>query len=75
MGTIGGKIGFAVGAVVASALSLDMIQLIFGDCYFEQGCPNETLGLAAAAIASLFAGIAAGLLVKLVVNRALGLRR
>jgi hypothetical protein len=75
VGTIGGKIGFAVGAVVTYAVSVAMIQLVFGDCFFEQGCPNERVGLVAAAIASLFVGIVSGLLFRGAVNRLLGTRR
>lgn len=75
MGTLGGKIGFVAGAAVAFLVSIDMIRLILGDCFFEEGCPNETVGLGAAAIASLLLGIAIGFLVKEVVNRLLEVGR
>jgi hypothetical protein len=68
MGTIGGKIGFVAGAVIAVSISVEMINLILGPCFFEEGCSNETLGLGAAAVASLVVGLAGGLIVRKLVN-------
>jgi hypothetical protein len=56
-------------------VSVGMIELIFGDCFFEQGCANEAAGLAAAAIASVLVGIVAGVVVRRLVNGLLGPRR
>lgn len=75
VGTVGGKIGFVAGAVVALSVSVDMAQLILGACFLEEGCPNETVGLGAAAGASFLIGVVAGLLVRRVVNRVFGIDR
>lgn len=75
MGTLGGKVGFVAGAAAVFMVAGDIIRLILGDCFFEQGCPNETVGLGAAAIASLSIGVAAGLLVREAVNRLTARRR
>ena len=69
MATSGGKIGFAAGVAVAFMISGDMTGLILGECFFEEGCPNESAGLVAVAAACLSVGVAAGLLVREVVNR------
>lgn len=75
MGTTGGKIGFVVGALVAFAVSAEMVHLVLGSCFFEEGCPNEAAGLVAAAVASLLIGSVAGLVLKSAVNRLLKVDR
>ena len=70
MGTWGGKIGFAVALVVASTSFLPILDLVLGDCVFEQGCGTyEPVGFAAAALCSLGIAAAAGLAVRALVNR------
>lgn len=73
MGTVGGKTGLAVGVVVAFVVSVDMIRLILGSCFFEGGCSNEGVGLVAVATACL--AVALGLTVRLAVNRLLRANR
>ena len=45
------------------------MELFLGDCFFEQGCDNETVGLALVAIGSIAVAIAAGVLIREVANR------
>lgn len=74
MGTLGGKIGFVAGMVVAVLSATPMIDLFLGSCFWEQGCGrSERLLLACAALAALALGIAAGLLARAAVNA--GVRR
>lgn len=69
MGTIGGKIGFAAGVVVTFVCSEPMLKTTCPS-FFEEGCGiYETPLFALAAMMSVTAGVAAGLVVRLIVNR------
>jgi hypothetical protein len=70
MGTVGGKIGFGLGIVVGLLAVPSMIRLFLGDCFFEQGCgDSETAGLALVVVGSIGMAIAAGLLIRLALNK------
>ncbi len=70
MGTLGGKIGFVAGIASSFAVSVPMVQLFAGPCFFEEGCgAGENLSLILAAAASLAVGCFVGLSVRWVVNR------
>ena len=76
MGTVGGKIGFGTGTVVGLLAVPSMMRLFLGDCFFEQGCgERETAGLALVAVGSIGVAIAAGLLVRLAMNKLLRVSR
>lgn len=68
MGTIGGKVGFAAGVVVAIVSSEPMVKTTCPS-FFEEGCGvyDTPLFLLAAAM-SVIAGLTVGLLVRLIVN-------
>lgn len=69
MGTLGGKIGFVAGVVVAVLSATPMIDLILGSCFWEQGCgSSEGLLLACAALAAVAVGVVAGLLARALLN-------
>jgi hypothetical protein len=71
MGTIGGKVGFVVGVVVAFACSEPMLKTTCPSFFEEGGGTYDTPLFALAAAMSVIAGVAAGLLVRLIVNRLL----
>ena len=72
MGTVGGKMGFGTGVVVSLLAVEPMIRLFLGDCFFEGGCGEpQTAGLALGAVGSIGVGVAAGLVVRQVVNKLL----
>lgn len=70
MGTWGGKIGFTVALAIAPTSFLPILDLVLGDCVFEQGCGTyEPAGFAVAALFSLGIAAVAGLAVRTLVNR------
>jgi hypothetical protein len=76
MGTVGGKIGFAVGIVSAIALIEPMIALIVGRCVFNGGCGKfDTAGLVGAGLATLIVVALVGVAVRTLVNRLINLAR
>ncbi len=75
MGTLGGKIGIALGLVAGLLAFGPLIGLVLGDCFFEQGCKRETAGLALVAIGSLVIAVITGVLVRELANRLLRTNR
>lgn len=68
MGTIGGKIGVSLGLVTGLLAVGPLLELVLGNCFFEQECENETAGLALVAAASLAVAVAVGVSMRAVVN-------
>lgn len=69
MGTLGGKIAFAVAPVIALGLVIPMMDLILGPCFFKEGCGrHETAGLAAAVLAALALAVVPALALRAVIN-------
>jgi hypothetical protein len=76
MGTIGGKIGLAAGAITIVVVPVPKIWLVLGNCFFEQGCgASETLGLYVVVAGTLLAALAAGLVVRMAANNVFGAGR
>lgn len=70
MGTIGGKIGLAVGIVAALAFVPYAMDMFVEPCFWEQGCGRgEAPMVIGAAFAALLMGGGAGLAVRAIINR------
>ena len=70
MGTLGGKIGFLAGLASSFGVSVPMVRLIVGPCFFEEGCgAGENLSLILAAAASVAVGAFVGLSARWTLNR------
>jgi hypothetical protein len=61
MSSSGVKVGIVLGMVTAIAGFFPLFQLIFGDCFWEQGCePHENVRVLGVILGSCFAGLVAG---------------
>jgi hypothetical protein len=70
MGSLGSKIGFVTGVIIAITLAVPIVRLVVGDCFFEGGCGSyENAGLVLAAAVLIVLALTSGIVIRLLVNR------
>ena len=70
MGSLGGKVGFAVGLLMVAVFAVPVMHVTPGSCFFEGGCgENESTGLLWAAAILIALAIIGGGLTRALINR------